>query len=127
MEDLGIGHSQVGTLIGLYMLPGVVIALPVGILIKRFDVKLISSGGLLLMAGGAVLLALADAFPAAVTGRAISGVGSVLLNVVITKMVTDQFAGKEIRTGLAIMLASWPFGIALGLVSQGAIAGAASW
>jgi predicted MFS family arabinose efflux permease len=126
-EDLGIGHSELGTLIGLYMLPGVVIALPGGMLSKRFGDKRIASYGLLLMAVGAVLLGLAESYPPAVAGRLISGIGAVLLNVVLTKMVTDQFAGREIRTALAIVLTSWPLGIALGLVSQGAIADAASW
>ena len=43
--DLGIGHAEIGTLIGLYMLPGVVIALPSGLLIKRFgDMRTASYG-----------------------------------------------------------------------------------
>jgi MFS family permease len=42
-------------------------------------------------------------------------------------MVTDWFAGREIVTAMGVILASWPFGIALGLVSQGALAAAAGW
>jgi MFS family permease len=36
IEDLGIGYDQVGTLIGLYMIPGLLLAIPAGHLGKRF-------------------------------------------------------------------------------------------
>ena len=127
MDDLDIGHGEAGTLIGLFMLPGVVIALPAGMLLQRFDDKLFLGIGLLLLAAGGVVFALANGFPLAVAGRIVSGVGAVTMIVTITKVVTDQFAGKEIGTALAIMATSWPLGIAAGLVSQDSIAGATSW
>ena len=36
MADLGIDYAALGTLIGLYMLPGLVISLPGGVLGRRF-------------------------------------------------------------------------------------------
>ncbi len=125
--DLGIGHAEIGTLIGLYMLPGVVIALPSGLLIKRFGDMRAVGYGLLLMIFGAIFLGLSESFTLAILGRIVSGTGLVLLNVALTKMVIDWFAGREIRTAMGVMLASWPFGIALGLVTQGALADAYSW
>lgn len=126
-DDLAISHAQVGTLIGLYMLPGVVIALPGGFLIKYFGDKRMASYGLLLMVLGGIVFGSSESYALAVVGRLISGTGAVLLNVVATKMVIDWFASREVRTALGVMLASWPFGIALGLVSQSALAEAFSW
>ena len=40
-----------------------------------------------------------------------------LLNVLMSKMVTDWFAGKEIGTAMAVFLNSWPLGIALALLA----------
>jgi hypothetical protein len=40
----------------------------------------------------------------------------VLLNVLMSKMITDWFAGKEIASAMAIFVNSWPLGIALALV-----------
>ncbi len=57
----------------------------------------------------------------------LSGIGAVLFNVVLTKMVADWFAGKEIVTAFGVMLGAWPGGIALGLVSQSILATAYSW
>ena len=45
-----------------------------------------------------------------------AGAGGVLLNVQLTKMVTDWFAGKEIATAMAVFVNSWPAGIALSLL-----------
>src|SRR5262249_8942559 len=39
------------------------------------------------------------------------------INVQMTKMVADWFAGKEIATAMAIFVSSWPTGIALSLVT----------
>ena len=127
VDEMGIGYGQIGTLIGLYMLPGVVIALPSGILSKRFGDKRMAGYGLLLMIVGGTILGLSESYGLAFIGRLVSGIGAVLFNVVLTKMVTDWFVGREIRTALGVMLSTWPFGIALALVTQSALAGAYSW
>ena len=126
-EDLVISHAQIGTLIGVYMLPGVFLALPGGFLAKRFGDKRLLLVGLALMATGGAVVGLFDSYDGALVGRVVSGSGSVMLTVVVTKMVVDWFAGKETRTGLGIMLAAWPFGIALGLATQGWLAETYSW
>ncbi len=46
------------------------------------------------MAIGGAGLALADSFVAANAARFVSGIGAVILNVLMTKMVTDLFDGR---------------------------------
>lgn len=121
-----IDFAWLGTLIGLYMLPGAVIALPGGLLGQRYGAKNIGLVGLLLMAIGGAFTA-TDLFYVAASGRPISGIGAVLINVIMTKMVTDWFAGSEIVTAMSIFIASWPLGLALGLISFPVIAAASSW
>jgi len=53
--------------------------------------------------------------------------GGILLNVLLTKMIADWFAGREIVTAMAILVSSWPFGISLGLISLGKLATVFSW
>ena len=50
MDALAIDFASLGALIGLYMLPGVVIALPGGMLGQRFGAKRVVLVGLALMA-----------------------------------------------------------------------------
>jgi predicted MFS family arabinose efflux permease len=51
----------------------------------------------------------------------------VLLNVMCTKMVADWFAGREIVTAMALLVTSWPFGLAVGLVAFGPLAAVGGW
>jgi MFS family permease len=115
-RDVGIGLADIGLLIGLYLAPGVAIALPGGALGRRFGDKTMVLVGLALMMLGGLLMAFWPSWSAQVAGRLIAGLGGVLLNVLMSKMVTDWFAGREIASAMAIFVNSWPVGIAGALV-----------
>jgi predicted MFS family arabinose efflux permease len=104
-----------------------VIALPGGMLGQRFGAKRVLLAGLVLMAIGGAMMGLGSSFAVAAAGRLISGTGAVLVTVLISKMVTDWFAGREIVTAMSIVIVSWPFGLAVGLVTFGALATASGW
>ncbi|MBM0204439.1 MFS transporter [Micromonospora sp. STR1s_5] len=124
---LGIGFAEIGTLIGLYMLPGILLALPGGLLVRRFGDKLVCCTGLGLMGLGGALVGLGYSFEVVLAGRLLSGIGGVFLSLAITKMVTDWFAGREMVVAMSVMLTSWPFGIAAGLVLFAPLAEARGW
>ena len=127
VDALAIDFARLGTLIGLYMFPGIFVALPGGMLAQRFGAKNLVLVGLLLMTFGGVLMAASVSFLPVVDGRLISGMGAVLVNVLVTKMVTDWFAGREIVTAMAILVVSWPLGLALGLLLFTPLATSLSW
>ena len=102
-------------MIGLYLLPGIAIAYPGGITGQHFGDKRIALVGVMLMVAGGLLTGTGD-YPTVLAGRLASGVGAVLLNVLLTKMTTDWFVGREIGTALALLVSSWPIGIGLALV-----------
>ena len=110
-----IDYAQLGTLVSLYMLPGVVIALPGGIFGGLFGDRQMVVTGLGLMALGGVVTGFADSYGVAVAGRVIAGIGGVLLNVLMTKMVIDWFSGREVVAALAAYITSWPAGITIAL------------
>lgn len=126
VAGLHIDYARLGLLIGLYMLPGIVIAFPGGLLGQRFGDKRIVICGLVLMTVGAALLGSAESFGMAVTGRLLSGTGGVLVNVILTKMVTDWFARREIGTALGCLVTSWPLGMGAALVLEPRLAAAYS-
>lgn len=127
VRDLALDYAAIGTLIGLYMLPGVVIALPGGVLMQRFGATTIALAGFAAMAAGGALMGTTTSFTVLVAGRLVSGTGAVLLNVALTKMTADWFVGREIVTAMSVLIASWPFGIALGLVGFVPLASAYGW
>jgi MFS family permease len=124
MHEYGVGLGDIGLLISLYLAPGLAFAIPGGEIGRRFGDKRIVLFGLTLMVGGGLAMAFAPTWPWLVAGRIVAGIGGVLLNVLMSKMVTDWFAGKEIATAMAIFVNSWPVGIALCLLLLPAIAAA---
>ena len=115
-EHFGVGIADIGLLIGLYFAPGIVLAVPGGALGRRFGAKRMVVVGLGLMTAGGVLMLLSDSWAGQIAGRIIAWFGGLLPNALMTKMVTDWFAGKEITFSLAAFVMSWPVGIASALV-----------
>src|ERR1700712_1720642 len=113
----GVSIADIGILIGLYFTPGMALSLPGGAIGKRFGDKATVLAALLLMLIGGLAMALTQSWNWQFAGRLVAGAGGVLLNVQMTKMIADWFAGKEIATAMAIFVNSWPAGIALSLLT----------
>jgi len=127
IADLALSYTQIGLLIGLYLLPGTVLALPGGLLGERFGNRRVVLWALALMVGGGLATAASDSLWQAGAGRLVSGAGGVLLTLILSKMTAEWFAGREISTAMGVMLTGWPIGIGLGTALFGAIAAASSW
>ncbi len=127
VEDLGIDFTEVGTLIGLFSILGVVTALPAGFLGERFGERRICLFGLALMAAGGFVMWLGDAFTLIAVGRVVAGTGGVIITVLMVKIVGDLFEGREVVTALAVLMNSWPVGITIGLWAQGSLAESWGW
>ncbi len=126
MRDFNVDIADIGLLIGLYLSPGIVLAFSGGKIGKRFGDKPTVLFGLVLMVCGGMLMAFWLTWGAQIGGRLLAGTGGVLINVLMSKMVTDWFEGKEIATAMGIFVNSWPVGIALALVVLPPIAEASS-
>jgi MFS family permease len=121
----GVNIADIGLLIGLYFTPGIALALPGGAIGKRFGDKRAVLLALALMLAGDLVMVASDVWSWQIAGRLVAGAGGVLLNVIMSKMVTDWFVGKEIATAMAIFGNSWPAGVAISLLILPAIGTAA--
>lgn len=126
-RDLGLDFGELGLLIGLHMLPGVLIAPPGGWIGARFGDKRMVLVGLALMAIGGIGGGYAESFAGAAAARVLAGTGAILLNVLMAKMVTDWFTGRELVLAMALFITSWPVGLSLGLLVLGPLAAALGW
>jgi predicted MFS family arabinose efflux permease len=113
----GVSIADIGVLIGLYFAPGIALALPGGAIGARFGDKKTVLGALALMLAGSLAMALGSSWSVQIGGRLIAGAGGVIVSVQLTKMLTDWFAGREIATAMAILVNSWPAGIAVSLLT----------
>ena len=73
------------------------------------------------------MAAAADDFGLLALGRLLCGVGFVVTTIFFTKMVVDWFAGRELATAMAVLVMSWPFGIAMGQVGHSWLAATYGW
>jgi MFS family permease len=115
-RDMGLTLADIGVLFGLYLAPGMALAYPGGSIGRRFGDRPVVLAGLALMVAGGAIMAFVPSWAGQIVGRLVAGTGGVLLNVLMSKMVTDWFAGREIATAMAVFVNSWPVGIAAALV-----------
>jgi MFS family permease len=127
MADLGLGYGEIGTLIGIFLLPGALLALPGGLVSRRFGDTRALMGAMVLLAIGTSMLAASDRFSVAVVARLVSGAGGTLLTMQVAKMTTDWFAGRELSTAIGILLGTFPLGIAAVMAGLPLVATARSW
>jgi predicted MFS family arabinose efflux permease len=127
MEALGVDYAQIGMLLGAYLLPGVIVALPAGLLGQRFQEKTLGLAGLALMVISGAASSVCDDFVAALAARTIGGVGATITILAATKLTTDWFDGREIVLAMSLLQVSWPFGAMLALPIQASIAQSFGW
>ena len=127
VAQFGFGYTEIGTLIGLFMLPGLLLSMPAGWAGRHASDRQLVTTGLLLMALGGGVAALAQSFGQLAIGRLVSGAGFVFATLYFTKMVIDWFGGLELATALGILVMSWPFGIAAGQLGHAWLAATFDW
>ncbi len=127
VAQLGFSQAEIGTLIGLFMLPGLLLAIPAGYMGRYIPDRALGAIGLLALGAGGAIASVADGFGQLAAGRVASGAGYVISTIYLTKMVADWFAGKELATAMGILVMSWPFGIAMGQIGHVWIAASFDW
>ena len=127
IQRLHLSFAEVGTLIGLFLMPGLVLAIPAGFAGRYAADRVLVAIGLIALALGGALAASADGFVVLALGRLLCGVGFVLTTLYYTKMVADWFSGRELATAMAVLVMSWPFGIAMGQVGHGWLQATQGW
>ena len=127
IAEAGLTYTDVGVFTGLFMLPGIFLAAPTGPLAARFGDRMMLAAGSALMAASTVAFALTDNYAVMFACRIVGGAGAVAVSVLLPKVVTDWFVGKEIATAMAIIASSVGFGIGLALAGLPWLASLTSW
>ena len=130
-EDLvvafGLDYAGIGFLIGLFMAPGLFLAIPAGYWGRFVSDRIMVVIGLSALALGGAVSSLATDSWAIGLGRIFAGAGFLFATLYFTKMVADWFEGREIATAMSILVMSWPFGIAMGQVGHAWLAQGYGW
>lgn len=113
--ELELTYTQVGILLGLFMVTGIFLSIPSTMIASRLGERRTLFIGLASLIVGGVVAAVAGDFLTMLSGRVLGGVGAVFITVTAAKILTDWFTGREISTAMGFLGLSWPIGIALGL------------
>ncbi len=127
VRDLHLSFAEIGTLIGLFNAPGLVLSIPAGLAGHHVSDRVLVAGGLVAMVVAGAVAVMADGFAMLALARLLAGAGFVVSTLYFTKMVADWFAGRELATAMAVLVMSWPFGIAMGQVGHGWLAQTQGW
>lgn len=123
----GLDYTGIGLLIGLFMAPGLFLAIPAGYWARYIsDRHMVAFGLGALAVGGLVSAGATDSWTIGF-GRVLAGIGFLFSTLYLAKMVADWFEGREIATAMSVLVMSWPFGIAMGQVGYAWISDAFSW
>src|SRR5262245_13223523 len=77
IDQFGMSYAALGTLIGIYLFPGIALALPGGVFGQRYGDKNIASIGLAAMTLGGLFMAQAEGAGVLIAGRVLSGTGAI--------------------------------------------------
>ena len=106
-----LDYAGLGRLIGLYMLPGAFVALPGGMLGRRFGDRATLGSGFALMVAGSLVCTLAGGPAGIGIGRVVAGTGGVILAVMMGKVVADAFEGGSFVIAMAAIVGGFPVGV----------------
>jgi len=104
----GLSHLQIGLLMGAISFPAVVFAIPVGLAVDRWPPLKAGLAGLSLMVVGAVLFATAPSFAVLFVGRLVFGIGGLVVNLLLARLLTAAFAGRELALAMGVFMATYP-------------------
>ena len=126
-DAFGLDNAEIGLMIGLFMAPGLFLALPAGFSGRFASDRVLAGLGLAALALGGVVSASASDPAGIGMGRILCGAGFLFATLYFTKMAADWFEGHEIATAMSILVMSWPFGIAMGQVGHTWLAELYGW
>ncbi len=114
-EAFAISYAQAGLLMSLFALPGIVVAVPGGIISDRFGMKQTGAVSIFLMLIGTLMVGTSATPLQAYVGRVVSGVGGLTLAIVLPQLLSRWFLGKELGVSMGLFNTAMPLGTIVSL------------
>ena len=125
--DLGLGLAEIGALTGLYMAPGLAVAVAGGALLQCIGVRELLAAGLACMVAAGLLAALSSDLGVQAGARVMGGFGAAAATVAGIKGAADWFPLRELSLANSLSGAAQPFGIGCALALFTALGPEADW
>ena len=115
VTEFELSLGQLGLLIALFTLPAIVLALPSGLLSRRYGDINAGVAALILLTIGGFGGILASEFLTLAATRLVAGFGAILVTIVSGTMLSRRFAGAELGHAMSVSMFAWPMGLGLAL------------
>lgn len=106
-----LDYTRIGTLIGVFIAPGVLLALPLGLLGRRFGDGRVVGAGLALMTLGPLVTTVWTGPLGIGAARMLAGMGAVSMMVLQNKIISDWFSGRWFMVAISVSVAAYPIGV----------------
>ena len=127
VSEFELTHAQAGLLMSLFALPGIFISIPGGIISDRYGVKRVAVASMLFMIAGTFTLGVSGSFSMALLGRALSGIGAMILSIIMPQMLSSWFRPRELSLAMGIFNTGMPLGTFVSFNLLGSIGLSSGW
>jgi len=108
VELFGLNHLQIGILMGAIAVPAIFLSIPLGSALDRWPLRASGNAGLGLMVAGSVIFAAAPSFSVLLIGRLLFGLGGLILNLLLARLIAAAFAERELAFAMGVFNAIYP-------------------
>jgi MFS family permease len=122
-----VDEPTAGLLMSIVLIPGIILALPVGILVDRYGFRKLCFLSVLTVAAGSLIMAFSSSFPLALVARLIIGFGGGLLSVGIPAIVPQWFEHGEMGKAMGIFSVGMPIATTAAFFIVPALAQSFGW
>ena len=127
VSEFELTHAQAGLLMSLFALPGIFISIPGGIISDRYGVKSVAVASMLFMIAGTFTLGVSGSFSMALLGRALSGIGAMILSIIMPQVLSSWFRPRELSLAMGIFNTGMPLGTFVSFNLLGSIGLSSGW
>ena len=123
----GLSNSLIGLLVGSIAVPAIFLSIPLGSGVDRWPPRAAGNAGLGIMLLGASLFAAAPSYTFLLIGRLIFGIGGLVINLLLARILSEVFEGKELALAMGVFMAVYPAGMIVIFSFQSILLEALGW
>ncbi len=103
-----LSNLSIGLLMGGIAVPAIALSIPLGAALDRWPPRAAGLAGLAAMLVGAVMFAAASSYAWLLASRLLFGVGGLVMNLLLARLISVAFAGRELALAMGLFTAVYP-------------------
>ncbi len=127
ISRFALSHLEIGALMGAIAVPAIFLSIPLGLAVDRWPARAAGNLGLGLMVAGSALFAVAPSYGLLVAGRLLFGIGGLVMNLLLARLISSAFAGRELALAMGIFMAVYPASMIVVFSSHTALLARLGW